>query len=230
MTQNNNICATPAPILLHSDYYRPSDKDQVKPFFVLPLKFSWYLCLLSAVVLSLCTPAFAQDHNRPSFWATPVELAHTENFYQITPNLYRSAQPSAAAFESLEKFGIKTIINLRAKHSDRKWLKGGSSLRLIEVPIKTWDIDNSEVIEVLRLIKSEPGPILIHCQHGADRTGLMVAMYRLIFENWTKDEALDELINGGYGFHKIWKNIPQYIKDVNVDQIRAEVLKPQKSR
>ena len=179
----------------------------------------WLLTLTT--VLVLCVPALAQT--RDARWAVPVDLPHAENFFRITPNLYRAAQPSAAALREYEKFGIKTVINLRSKNSDRKFLKGGSTLNLIEVPMKAWDISDDEVIAVLRLIKNEPGPILIHCQHGADRTGTIAAMYRIIFENWSKEEALDELINGGYGFHKVWKNIPEYINKVDAARIRAAV-------
>jgi len=183
---------------------------------------AFWLFILTAALL-FGAPALAQEPGRNPRWAVPVDLPHTENFYRITPNLYRAAQPSAEAFQEYEKFGIKTVINLRSKNSDRKYLKGGSTLRLIEVPMKAWDVDDDEVIAVMRLIKNEPGPILIHCQHGADRTGIMVAMYRLVFENWTREEALDELVGGGYGFHKIWKNIPKYIKEVDVAGIKAAV-------
>jgi len=179
----------------------------------------WLMVL--AVALISCPEARAQS--RDPRWAVPVDLPHTENFYRLTPNLYRAAQPSAKAFQEYENFGIKTVINLRSKNSDRKYLKGGSALNLIETPMKAWDIGDDEVIAVMRLIKNEPGPILVHCQHGADRTGLMMAMYRLVFQNWTKAEALDELINGGYGFHKIWKNIPEYIENVDVARIKAAV-------
>ena len=179
----------------------------------------WLMLLTAALIF--CPQIQAQS--RDPRWAVPVDLPRAENFYRLTPNLYRAAQPTAEAFEEYEKFGIKTVVNLRSKNSDRKYLKGGTTLNLIEVPMKAWDISDEEVIAVLRLIKSEPGPILIHCQHGADRTGAIAAMYRLVFENWTKAEALDELINGGYGFHKIWKNIPEYIENVDVARIKAAV-------
>jgi hypothetical protein len=49
-------------------------------------------------------------------------------------------------------------------------------------------------------------------------------MYRIVFENWTKEKALDELKNGNYGFHKQFKNIPGYIMNVNTDSIKKAVL------
>ena len=55
-------------------------------------------------------------------------------------------------------------------------------------------------------------PVLVHCQHGADRTGTMCAMYRIIHEGWSADDAIDEMENGGYGYHSIWVNLPRFIR------------------
>jgi protein tyrosine/serine phosphatase len=53
----------------------------------------------------------------------------------------------------------------------------------------------------------------------------MSAMYRIVFQGWSKDEAIREMVEGGYGFHSIWSNIIQYVKNVDVDKIKKEVLK-----
>lgn len=180
----------------------------------------WWAHLVLVVILA--GTAWADGSARDPKWAQPVVLAHSENFYMITPELYRSAQPTAAAFKEYERFGIKSVINLRARHSDKKLLKE-TSLNLIEVPINTWAIDDEDVVAVLKLIQSQPQPVLVHCQHGADRTGTISAMYRMVFQGWSGEEALDELMNGGYGFHSIWKNIPKFIKEVNVEKIKSQV-------
>ena len=74
--------------------------------------------------------------------------------------------------------------------------------------ILTWRIGDKHVIEVMSMLKkTENGPFLIHCQHGADRTGLMTAMYRILEQGWTPDDALKELTDGGFGYHSMWKNI-----------------------
>jgi protein tyrosine/serine phosphatase len=92
--------------------------------------------------------------------------------------------------------------------------------------VKTWHIEDEDVIRVLRIInKKENGPFLIHCQHGADRTGVMSAMYRIVVQGWTKDDAIKEMVDGGYGFHPIWSNIIHYVKNVNVDKIKRALAK-----
>jgi protein tyrosine/serine phosphatase len=120
------------------------------------------------------------------------------------------------------------VINLRATNSDDAEASG-TSLRLQNTKILTWHITDAHVIEVMRILKkSEDGPFLIHCNHGSDRTGLMSAMYRILEQEWTKEDALGELVNGGYGFHSIWRNIPRYLRKVNVEELRAKIsaLKP----
>lgn len=68
-------------------------------------------------------------------------------------------------------------------------------------------------------------PVLVHCNHGSDRTGTMVAIYRIVFEGWSKAQATDEMINGGFGFHPIWQNLIRYIEELDVNAIKAEVAK-----
>ncbi len=69
-----------------------------------------------------------------------------------------------------------------------------------------------------------PKQILIHCKHGADRTGLIVALYRIVFEGWDKISAIEELKNGGYGFHSIFINIPEYIEDIDIEQLKNSIM------
>jgi protein tyrosine/serine phosphatase len=65
-------------------------------------------------------------------------------------------------------------------------------------------------------------PVFVHCFHGSDRTGTMVAMYRIFIQGWSKAEALRELKEGGYGFHPIWKNLETYLKNLDVAKIKKE--------
>ena len=125
--------------------------------------------------------------------------------------------------KNLEKLGIRTVINLRWFNNDRKEAQG-TSLRTERVKILTWDVDDDHVIEVMRMLKQpENGPFLIHCQHGADRTGLMSAMYRILEQGWSVDDALAELTGGGYGYHSIWTNILRYVRSADVDKLRAAI-------
>jgi len=160
---------------------------------------------------------------RPANWAEAIELEGVPNLHRLTEQLYRSEQPSALGFKNLEKLGIRTVINLRYFNDDADEAEG-TKLQLKRVKILTWRAGDGHVVEVMRMLRQpENGPFLIHCQHGADRTGLMSAMYRMLEQNWTAQEALDELVDGGYGFHSMWKNIKRYVLSADVTRLREAV-------
>jgi protein tyrosine/serine phosphatase len=180
---------------------------------------------LLLVIFIIGSPALAADLNRPSEWAVPIKLQGVDNLYKINDNLYRSAQPTNQGMKNLKKLGIKTIMNLRAFHSGTDKIRG-TGLLDEELSVKTWHIEDEDIIRVLRIIqKKENGPFLIHCQHGADRTGVMSAMYRIVEQGWSKDEAIREMVDGGYGFHTIWSNIIYYVKNVDIEKIKRESVK-----
>lgn len=183
------------------------------------LLFAAVLCVSSSIG---CAFADAAKEQRSPEWAQPVTLDKSDNFFRVAPCLYRSAQPDAKGMEAYEAMGIRTVINLRANHSDDTEAQR-TSLILRRIPINTWNIKDEHVVAVLSLLRTEEKPVLVHCQHGADRTGLMMAMYRIVEEGWSKEAALDELKNGGYGYHSIWTNIPKYIERVDVGKIRSLV-------
>lgn len=159
---------------------------------------------------------------RPSAWAIPVSASF--NLFQVTPQLYRSAQIQAIDVKLLQTMRIRTIISLRAFHADNAILSN-SGIALQRIAFFTWDIDDREVIHALRAINQalKQGAVLVHCQHGADRTGLMIAMYRILYQSWSKEQAIDELINGEYGYHSLWKNIPDYLRRVDIQRMRAAI-------
>ncbi len=166
--------------------------------------------------------ADAAGANRPATWAAPVSVKGAPNLHKVNDGLYRSAQPTKEGMKNLERLGIRTVINLRAFHSDSDELKGTTLLNS-ELSIKTWHIEDEDVVKVLRILAhKENGPFLIHCQHGADRTGVMSAMYRIVVQGWSKEDAIDEMVNGGYGFHSVWSNVIDYVRKVDIDRIKKQ--------
>lgn len=176
-----------------------------------------------AVLLALVFAWGPAAAERPPEWAQPISLPGAPNLHQIAPGIYRSAQPSALGMRELADLGIRTVISFRNNHDDTKAL-ANTHMRLVSVPINTWNIRDEHVVQTLRALKrTEDGPFLLHCQHGADRTGLMSAMYRIVVQGWDKKRAIEELIQGGYGYHAAWKNIPRYIEKVDIEKIRRLV-------
>ena len=165
------------------------------------------------------TGAFAAERNPD--WATPLSAPGLSNLYRVTPSLYRSAQPGSQGMKSLEQMGIKTVINLRSFHNDTDELKG-TNLTGRKIPMHAWHAETEDVVRALRLMSDPKGaPYLVHCQHGADRTGMILAMYRIVIQGWGKEQAIDEMVNGNYGFHGVWQNIIDYVRNADIEAIKA---------
>ena len=185
------------------------------------------------VMLSLCisvsgcmtTPALP-DAERPQHWGQSIQPVH--NFYQISETVFRSEQPDQDLVPSLKAQKIDVIINLRSRNQDLKKLPN-QGFKLVHIPIHTWAIDREDLLKVMQQIQhaeQNQQKVLLHCYHGSDRTGASVAMYRIIFQNWSTADALAEMKYGGYGFHPIWQNIEPLFSPANIKWIQQQLLNP----
>jgi protein tyrosine/serine phosphatase len=156
--------------------------------------------------------------SRNPAWAQAVDTQL--NLYEITPNLYRSEKIEAEDLAQLKSLGISMVISFRKFHRDDSVFKK-AGIKMVRVPMLTWRLRDTEIKKALNHINQADGKVLIHCQHGADRTGLVAAMYRMTVQGWSKAEALDELQNGGYGYHSVWKNIIEYIEEVDIEKFKS---------
>ena len=182
------------------------------------------LCvIIIAIHLGWIVGATGTQTNRPVTWAAPIALEGVPNLYKVSATLYRSAQPTSIGMQNLKKLGIKTVINVRTFHSDRDELKG-TGLESVRLYMKTWHMENEDAVRFLQ-IATDPAraPVLVHCQHGADRTGGLCAAYRIAVQGWTKEAAIQELTEGGFSFHSIWFNIPNWVENLDVDTVRKEI-------
>jgi protein tyrosine phosphatase (PTP) superfamily phosphohydrolase (DUF442 family) len=179
-----------------------------------------------AVLAGLLLPGIAWPAEpaaaRPAKWAQPVKLDGVPNFHKVSAALYRSAQPTAAGMRNLKQLGIKTVVNLRSFHSDSDEL-AGTGLKGEHIYVKAWHPEEEEVVRFLK-IATDPqrAPVLVHCQHGADRTGTMCALYRVAVQGWTKDEALKEMTEGGFNFHGVWQNLLRWIDGLDIARIKRQ--------
>ncbi len=157
---------------------------------------------------------------RAVHWAEPIDLHGVPNLHKVSEHLYRSAQPTAEGMRNLKALGIKTIVNLRSFHSDRDEI-GQTGLGYERMYMKAWHPEEEEVVRFLKIVTDpKRTPVLVHCQHGADRTGTMCAVYRLAIQGWTKEEAIKEMTEGGFGFHSIWKNLIYWINGLDIEKNR----------
>jgi protein tyrosine phosphatase (PTP) superfamily phosphohydrolase (DUF442 family) len=173
--------------------------------------------------VSAASPAAAATSaiSRPADWAVPLHAPGLKNFYRVSTNLYRGAQPTAQGMAELKKLGIRTVFNLRSLHSDSGDLVSG--MKQARLHMKPWHAEDEDMIAFLRVVSDTNNlPVFVHCQRGADRTGLACAMYRVAVQGWPKNEAIREMREGGFEFNPAWKNIVRYIERADVNRIRQE--------
>ncbi len=156
---------------------------------------------------------------RPAEWAQSVEAKY--NLYQMSPTLYRSALPDSGAVPLLEKLKVGTVINFLPE-SDKSWLST-PGINQVQLPYRTNHVDDAQVLTALRAIQTAEakGPVLMHCKHGSDRTGLMAAMYRVVVQGWSKEDALNEMTQGGFGDSTHFKDGVRYMMQADVDKLRT---------
>lgn len=169
---------------------------------------------------------------RPATWATLIN--QTANLYKIDDYLYRSEQLTADDVAILTENGIDTIINLRFfDRDDNVENLANLPLTLINHPLMTWAIKPYQLAEILYDIlyhQARGNKVLVHCYHGSDRTGITIAMYRILVQNWTIEHAKIEMQEGGYGFHWIWINISNLLSKAKVQQVRDALQTLQRQR
>ena len=158
------------------------------------------------------------------------------NFCVVTPNvLWRGAKPAQDGAAWLIQRGVRTIVNLELLHDDRRVLgeaKPASTGRreLAYFRISDWEPNaviapallDDHVAHFLAVVDSRPKPVYVHCRSGQNRTGVMVAAYRVIVEGLSRDAAIAEMRR----YQGIWfKADSAYIRSLSSehrDQIRRK--------
>jgi protein tyrosine/serine phosphatase len=146
-----------------------------------------------------------QAERAPDQAGSPLSLP-IKNFRAVTPWLYRGGQPTPQQFEELTAAGIKSVICLRWNSvaiGRERGIASKLGFNLFCLPLSYWVFPTRAEIDRFFSIVDNPEnhPIYVHCLHGSDRTGMLMAMYRIARENWTADEAYRDMVN--CGFHRL---------------------------
>jgi tyrosine-protein phosphatase SIW14 len=125
-----------------------------------------------------------------------AESSPIRRFSQISPTLYRGAQPDRAGFTFLRDMGIRTVVSFRNDASERTLVES-LGMRFVHIPV-TFRVFGGDMprqaAERFLSVVDDPagGPVFVHCKRGADRTGAFVGLYRVVRQGWNLDRAYDE--------------------------------------
>lgn len=177
-----------------------------------------------AVLSSCCAAPPPVVAEQPIPAAQAVELDGVENLHRVSAELYRSAQPTPQGFTNLQALGIRSVLNLREYHKDTRRARH-TDMHLMAYPVAAGKVTAADIENCLNLIAQAPKPVLVHCWHGSDRTGIVVAAYRIVFQGYSVQAAEAEFRAENYGHHEFWYgNLVELLRSTDWDAMRKRLL------
>lgn len=144
----------------------------------------------------IAIPAFPAD----------LQVSGIPNFHQVNDHIYRGGQPSNEAWQGLAKLGVTTVIDLRRESEHQTGAEAravqAAGMRYVNVPMNGIVAPTDEqIVKVLKMFES--GPVFVHCRRGADRTGTVVACYRMRHDGWDNEKAFKEAKSLGMSWMEV---------------------------
>jgi tyrosine-protein phosphatase SIW14 len=173
--------------------------------------------LMLAPALFLATAVYAQ------------QPAGVGNFHAVNDHIYRGAQPTDEGFASLAKIGVKTIVDLReadGRSLAEKKVVEAAGMKYVNIPLFGMSAPPAaKVAQALAIFNDKSsGPVFVHCRRGADRTGTIVACYRISHDGWDNQKALKEAKSLGMAW--IEQAMQHYVRDYRAPVQNASAADP----
>ena len=145
-------------------------------------------------------------------WAGPAHPGNREPA-EVAPGVYRSAQPDDAALRSAKRQGVRTVVVLRSEIPEgERDLAAELGLELVHVPMDGLQTPSIEEVDRALEVVLDPSkrPVLVHCAHGEERTGAVIAAYRVVAQGWDPAAAEKEAVDLGFGFDDLRDFLVRY--------------------
>ncbi len=160
-------------------------------------------------------------------WAGPVDVPGVPNMHRVDDGLYRGARPTEAGLRELKAMGVRTVIDLAGFPDERKMAES-AGLNYVPIPMVYYRADERFLVEFLRTVDDERrGPFFVHCAQGSNRTGTMIAVYRVAVQGWDRRQAAMEMTCGGFGFDAgNYPELIEYLDGLDIEELRRRVGLP----
>ena len=179
-----------------------------------------------ALLIALCLISPLQGHSqqdapRTHAPALKMKVAGVKNFGKVTPFLYRGAQPTPEGFKTLSKMGVNVVIDARLSGRDKESQQVNAlGMQYVSIPWHCLFPTDEKMARFLAVLRENRGKkVFVHCRYGDDRTGMMIAAYRMSVEHWTSDEARQEMQQFGlnsvacYPLQKYERDFPKRLQE-----------------
>jgi tyrosine-protein phosphatase SIW14 len=151
------------------------------------------------------------------------KIKGVEHFGEVTPTLFRGAQPSREGFEGLARMGTDIVVDASGDRTDREAQEVGKlGMQYVEIKWHCPFPNDDIFVRFLKVLQENPSKkVFVHCRLGEDRTGMMVAAYRMAAQGWTADDAMQEMHRFGFsashhvfcpGLASYEKSFPEHLK------------------
>ena len=156
------------------------------------------------VALAIAVPVSAKDPKpTPAASATPAPAVHIDNFGRINEHYYRGALPQETDYPALAGLGVKAMIDLTDDDGDssEQRLAETAGMKFFKLAMNTRVVPTAGQIATFLSIVDDPAnqPVYVHCVGGRHRTGVMTAIYRMLEDKWTPDQAFKEMKSYKFG-------------------------------
>jgi protein tyrosine phosphatase (PTP) superfamily phosphohydrolase (DUF442 family) len=150
----------------------------------------------------------------PTLTDTTILEKEIPNFHVVHPTLLRGAAPTPDGLRHLKSLGVKTVIDLRIspkKVAAERALVETLGMRFINLPM-SGDPPTAREVKTFLATTTDPAQptVFVHCQHGADRTGTMIGIYREQVDGWSFDRVYREMRQ--YGFSPEWRRLTATVR------------------
>lgn len=185
--------------------------------------------ILIVLVMALAPPACRRAMRNvvptcpvPAHWSHPVECGelHDLIIFKWNDVLYHGGQPGIEQFKTLKALGIRSVISTRRTRDDQRFAEA-AGLRYFSVPMNACWIKEQDLVDFLRIATvPDNQPVFVYCWFGGDRSNMLGAVYRVVVQGWSREEALKEMTQGGHYFHAMLWNMTHRIRTMDVEKIR----------
>jgi protein tyrosine phosphatase (PTP) superfamily phosphohydrolase (DUF442 family) len=138
--------------------------------------------------------------------ASKTVVEGIRNFGEVTPTLYRGAQPKSEGLRKLQEMKFDIIVDFRPNHDSERKIVTSLGMEYVAIPWRCNDPEDKDIADFITLVRAHPGKkIFVHCLDGIDRTGMEIAAFRIIEQGWSAAEARKEMV--AFGFSRYHRTI-----------------------